>query len=329
LLSVVVPTYNRRQILSRTLPTLLSQTLRGAEHEVIVVVDGSSDGTLEMLERIDGGARLRVAAQPNRGLASARNRGAAEARGEIVLFLDDDMIAAPDLFAAHAEAHGPSRQRVVLGRMDLAEGVRRSFLKLGVEDWGREFAERVAAPGYRFRFDDMHFGNASIARSLFERLGGFDESFVAFGNEDYELGFRLMHGEPEIRFAPLAVALQIYDKTFFRWLRDVTCVGRADVTLAAKHPALAGGLRLSGRESHPLKRLARWSGESSPDPLAPAWTGLGWALAGAEWLSLRGGTLSHAQSLLGTRAYWRGVRDARSPATPAPGAAESRTGRAA
>jgi len=138
LLSIVVPTYNRHRILNRTLPSLLGQEGVGAEYEVIMVVDGSTDGTLAMLKRTEWGSRLRVVAQPNRGQASARNRGAAEARGEILLFLDDDMIAAPDLVAVHVEEHGSSRERVILGDMGLAEGVRRSFLKRGIEEWGRD-----------------------------------------------------------------------------------------------------------------------------------------------------------------------------------------------
>jgi GT2 family glycosyltransferase len=296
---------------------------------VVVAVDGSTDGTLAWLDGMKGEPRLRVVSQPNRGLASARNRGAAEARGEIVLFLDDDMIAAPDLVSVHLEEHDSSRHRVVLGQMGLARGVRRSFLKEGVEAWGREYAARVSAPGYRFGFDDIHFGHASISRSLLLGLGGFDESFVAFGNEDYDMGFRLLRSGVETRFCPRAVALQIYDKSLSAWLRDVRSVGRADVVLSGKHPAIAGRLRLSGRERHPLKRLARFSGLASIDPLAPAWAGLAWTLTAAERLSLHGPTLGRAQSLIGERAYWRGVRDARRPGAIAQGAALGRSGRAA
>ena len=329
LLSIVVPTYNRQRILPRTLPSLLSQEGHGAEYEVVVVVDGSTDGTLKLLHRTGWGSRLRVIAQPNRGQASARNRGAAAARGEILLFLDDDMIAAPNLVATHLEEHDMSRERVVLGQMGLAEGVRRSFLKQGVEEWGREFARRVSVSGYRFRFDDWHSGHASIARSLFVGLGGFDESFVAYGNEDYDLGWRLIHRGVEMRFSPRAVALQVYDKGFNAWLRDVKSVGRADVVLARKHPQIAAELRLSGRETHPAKRLARWSGLASLDPLAPAWVALAATLTAAEWLSLRGAPLSHAQSLMGERAYWRGVRNAPRPAVPIDAGALKRSGKAA
>ena len=329
LLSIVVPTYNRQRILSRTLPSLLGQQGVEGKYEVIVVVDGSTDGTLEMLNRPGWGTRLRVMTQSHRGLAAARNRGATAARGEILLFLDDDMMAGADLVAIHVEAHGTASQKVVLGALGLAEGVRRSFLKEGVAAWSRDMERRLSEPGYRLRFDDWSFGHASVSRTLFLDLGGFDESFVSYGNEDYDLGWRLTHRGIEIQFAPRAVARQIYDKNFAAWLQDAYCVGRADVILAEKYPLLAPELRLSRLEAHPLKRLARWSGLASLDPLAPAWMALAGTLMVAECLSLRGTPLSHTQSLMGERAYWRGVRDARYPALPAQAGAMKRPGRAA
>ncbi len=316
-LSIVVPTRNRRTILSRTLPPLLAQRGIEGDYEVIVVDDGSSDGTSSMLQRPDWGSRLRVVSQPHRGLAAARNRGAMEAQGAIVLFLDDDMIAGPELAAIHLDEHGAATPKVVLGALDLAEEVRRSFLKEGVAAWSRDMNRRLSEPGYRLRFDDWSFGHASVDRALFRDAGGFDEAFVSYGNEDYDLGWRLIQRGVEVRFTPRAVARQIYDKNLAAWLRDIHHVGRADVVLAAKYPAIAAELRLSRTETHPLKRLARFCGLASPDPLAPAWTALGGALMAAERLALRGSFLSHAQSLLGERFYWRGVRDARRPAVPA------------
>jgi glycosyltransferase involved in cell wall biosynthesis len=315
-LSVVVPTYNRREILKRTLPSLLEQTARPGGYEILVVVDGSRDQTVEMLEAHREKSRIRTIVQENRGLAAARNRGAEEARGDVVLFLDDDMIASPELVEAHAEEHARPGERVVFGALGLAAEVRRSFLKEGVETWGREMDARLGSPEHRFHFDDCHFGNASIARGLLARAGKFDESFTRFGNEDYDLGWRLIQLGAEMRYAPGARAVQIYDKGLFRWLRDCYCVGLADVVLERKHPSLASQLRFSRRERHPLKRLARLSALLPADPLAPAWGVAAAALAGLEMAGARGGILGHAQSLLGERQYWRGIRDARRRARP-------------
>ena len=328
-LSVVVPTFNRRGILERSLPSLLDQTAPLGEYEIVVVVDGSRDGTLEMLGARREGPGLKTVLQENRGLSAARNRGAEEARGEVILFLDDDMIASRDLVAIHREEHRRPGERVVFGALGLAEGLRRSFLKEGVGIWGRELDARLSSPGHRFRFDECHFGHASISRGLLARFGGFDEGFTKFGNEDYDLGWRLIQSGAEMRYAPRAVARQIYDKGLLRWMRDCHSVGMADVALGRKHPSLEAELRLSRRERHPLKRFARLSAGLAVDPLAPAWWLAAGLLAGMERAGLRGGLLAHAQSLLGERQYWLGVRDARREEIDREEGREARRGRIA
>lgn len=323
-LSVVVPTYNRREILTRTLPALLQRAREEGAIEVVVVVDGSTDGTLEMLSRLDHGPSLKVVAQENRGLAAARNRGAAAAASATVLFLDDDMLLDEGALALHQAAHSAPGERVVFGSLALAPGVRRSFLKIGVEVWGEQVRARLTAPGYRFRFDDCHFGHASLSRSLLRSSGGFDESFVRFGNEDYDLGWRLIQAGAEMRFLPGAVARQIYDKDLRRWLRDCQCVGEADQVLGGKHPTLKPQLRLAAPPAHPLRRLARRSALASSDPLAPLWSILESSLALLEKRGARGRWLGMAQSLAGERRYWMGVRGRAPARPPAASPAESR-----
>src|SRR4051794_34409703 len=80
--------------------------------EIIVVVDGSTDGTAAALTQLDCAFPIRVIEQDNRGLAAARNRGATVATGEILLFLDDDMICGPDLVQQHARFHGEGADAV-------------------------------------------------------------------------------------------------------------------------------------------------------------------------------------------------------------------------
>jgi GT2 family glycosyltransferase len=307
-ISVVVPTYNRRLLLERTLPEVVRQaeTVPGAE--VVVVVDGSRDGTVEMLRSANQSGVLRIVTQENRGLAAARNKGVERALSPTILFLDDDMIPGAGLIEAHRKAHADGEERVIYGALGLAPGVRRSFLKVGVELWGEEMKRRLAEPGHRFRYDDCHFGHASISRRWLERTVGFDESFVRFGNEDYDLGSRLIEMGAEMRFLPHAVAYQIYDKSLRRWLNDCRCVGMADLALARKHPFLAPELRFAASPRHPLRRLARRCGTTSLDPLAPAWSLVEVGLSILERVGARGEFLGKAQSLLGERCYWQGIR---------------------
>src|SRR5690349_18374024 len=115
-ISVVIPTFQRAPVLARTLPTVFAQDLPSADFEVIVVIDGSTDGTADYLRSLQRPAcALRVIEQANRGQAGARNTGMHAARGDIVLFLDDDVLCEPSLLREHLRAHGDSRDRIVSG----------------------------------------------------------------------------------------------------------------------------------------------------------------------------------------------------------------------
>src|SRR4051794_23694299 len=111
--SVVIPTYNRAARLRAVVDPLLADP---SLHELIVVVDGSRDGSIELLEEIavaDG--RLRPLWIENIGDMGARTRGAEIATGEVVLFLDDDVLPAPGLLAGHARHHAAAEGLVVVG----------------------------------------------------------------------------------------------------------------------------------------------------------------------------------------------------------------------
>src|SRR5205809_2446915 len=135
-ISVVIATYNRRRLLSRTLPTLLTQTVAREDYEVVVVVDGSTDGTAEFLRDYRDHPCLRVVEQPNLGQAAAINAGLTAARGHIILFLDDDIICPPNLLEEHLHAHCDSGS-LVYGPVLLAP---ESRPQLSV-DWARQFCD--------------------------------------------------------------------------------------------------------------------------------------------------------------------------------------------
>jgi glycosyltransferase involved in cell wall biosynthesis len=111
--SVIVPTYNRALYLDRTLASWLGQTF--ADYELVVIDDGSSDETGEVLRRYEGRLPLRHQAFPNGGRAAARNRGLALARGAIIIFSDDDRIVEPGFVAAHVRSIEEAGNAVILG----------------------------------------------------------------------------------------------------------------------------------------------------------------------------------------------------------------------
>jgi peptidoglycan/xylan/chitin deacetylase (PgdA/CDA1 family)/GT2 family glycosyltransferase len=255
--TIVVPTFDRRELVCEVVRALDRLDYAG-RMDVVVVVDGARDGTAAALGKVNCRTPLRVIEQPNRGAAAARNRGAAAAEGEILLFLDDDMIAEPDLLARHAEHHAAGAA-AVLGHIPLDPASPPGFLAEGVRAWAEARCERLRGGG-RLELHDLLTGQLSVRRAVFEALGGFDEAFTAggsFGNEDLDFGLRLL-AEHEVRFAPDAVSRQRYVVTPERLLRQSYDAGRADALIARKHPGRAAEVFAAASPDRPgVKPLAR------------------------------------------------------------------------
>ena len=108
-LSIIIPTRNRCQVLiSQTLPAMFAQRLRSGSFEIVIVVDGSTDGTSDELRKLQSNNPLRFIEQANRGPSTARNAGIRLARGEYILFIDDDIICGPALSPTTSSMRIPS-----------------------------------------------------------------------------------------------------------------------------------------------------------------------------------------------------------------------------
>lgn len=178
--SVVIATRNRAELLDGALTSLRAQTGAG-EIETIVVDNGSSDATRAIAE--GHGVTYLYEGRPNRALA--RNAGIAAASGEIVLFVDDDVVLPPYFVAAHARAHAASIfPYVVTG----------PIINVPAAD---------VRPVPTFRNGSAAYFctcNVSVPRSSLEAVGGFDEAFDKYGWEDTELGVRLRNFDVRRRF---------------------------------------------------------------------------------------------------------------------------------
>lgn len=256
--SVVVPTYRRRDSLARLLRALERQTLPAQEFEVVVTVDGSEDGTLEMVEGFRAPYRLRALWQPNRGRAAACNAAIREAGGDLIVILDDDMEPSPGCLEAHRRAHGPGDRLCVVGAAPIRLDEHPRPLAVHMARKFEEHLERLARPGHRFGARDFYSGNASIRRADLLAAGLFDEDFRAYGNEDLELAVRLRRAGVELKFAPDALADQHYSKGFGALARATRAKGATAVQFAGKHPEVLPELQLAAFESHSRRwRLAR------------------------------------------------------------------------
>jgi GT2 family glycosyltransferase len=193
MLSVVICTYNRALLLSKVLESLCAQTLDTRDFEVVIINDGSVDETKAVSESYASRLPLRYFYQRNAGLASGKNHGLFASRGDIVLFLDDDDIAAESLLEEHLKTHTnfPAEHYAVLGHTALGKDISGDPLMHFVTEVGC-FLFSYPSLKHGDVLDYTYFwgGRSSCKRSLLLEFGVFNPVF-RFGCEDIELGYRL------------------------------------------------------------------------------------------------------------------------------------------
>jgi GT2 family glycosyltransferase len=237
--SVIVPTRNRAGAVLRLLNVLARQEPVPGGFEVIVVADGCSDGTEARVRALKPSFDLQVLELAPSGPALARNCGAALARGEILLFLDDDVEPAPGTVCAHAELHQRSGHRVGLGYLPpIPSGT--GFFAASLRGWWESMFDGPRRPGHRYSFRDLLSGHFSIRRADFDALQGFDTGLTC--HEDWELGIRAIDRGLQLTFAPAAMAWHHESTDLAKALRRKFDEGRADVHLARIHPAVTRAL---------------------------------------------------------------------------------------
>jgi len=229
-LSVVVPTFNRRERLHAVLESLADQDL-DQPFEVVVISDGSSDGTDEYLG--NGSTPMPVTArfQHNQGPAAARNLGVETALGDIVVFIDDDVVAERAMLRHHLDAHQRlGDQAVVIGPMLTAP----EFPYDVWVAWEQELLARqyraMNAGEYSATSRQFYTGNASVRREHVLSVGGFDPRFRRA--EDVELAFRLEDRGLTFEFVPEAAGLHYAERSYESWVDAAGAYGRNDVRFA-------------------------------------------------------------------------------------------------
>ena len=173
--SVIIPTYNGARRIMRVLEALRAQTTPG--FEVVVVIDGSTDDTAERVEEARSWfERIRVIRQENAGRAAVRNRGAAEASEDLLVFLDDDMHPAPGCVDAHVAHHTLHPGSLVSGTQYEVDGPEETSFTRFRARLRRQWDAPLRQIHGPLPFERLHMtaANFSIERAVFERLGGFD-----------------------------------------------------------------------------------------------------------------------------------------------------------
>lgn len=229
-LSVVIPTYNRSQVLRVCLASLAAQTLPREAFEVLVVDDGSTDDTEAVVRGFEATLPVRYLRQAsNRGRAAARNLGIREATGEVVVFVDSDVFPVPGFLAAHRAIHLKSDRAVGRGPL---------LLTTHLDD---PFRRPALLPDPSPSFLDT--ANASVRRQHLLAAGGFDEEFRHYGWEDVDLGLRLRRMGLRRVFDRRALAYHYQPaatpESVPELLRREEERARMAVRLVRKHPGLA------------------------------------------------------------------------------------------
>jgi serine acetyltransferase/glycosyltransferase involved in cell wall biosynthesis len=252
--SVVIATRNRSGSLVRLVRQLGAQDLSPESFEIVVVDDASPEPVAPLLAELPVMPAVRVARIPWSGPGAARNRGATLARGEILVFLDDDMQVGPGFLAAHLSQHDAAAGAVVLGHIEADPGL--AQMPLFERYHARQLARwRAAVAQGQEPVRGVHLctGNVSMRRAAFEAVGGFDATLER--SEDRELGIRLEAYGCTFRFGEEAVAVHSSDHADVGvWLRRAYLYGRVDRRIAARHPGAGAHPWRFWALIHPLSR---------------------------------------------------------------------------
>jgi glycosyltransferase involved in cell wall biosynthesis len=297
-LSVVIPTHNGAERLRKCLESLIRQTLPPNSFETIVVVDGSTDHTARMLEDLNPPFRLVVIQQNNQGAGAARNTGVAAARGTYCVFLDDDIIADPELLAEHLRVQRAEEGVVGLGAIPTVVPSHTGWLVRCFVEYSNEHCVRLASGGRPTYWRDCYSGNMSVARAAFSSVGGFATDMPR--GEDVELGYRLSEQGLSFVYIPGALGTEMQRKDPRQLVADFEENAVAATEIYRRHPRtlpdVIPDFSWQGAESVWLRRLLLATGIPPRVLVAVG------PLAGKE------NRIRAWYGFIHSYCYWRGVR---------------------
>ncbi len=225
--SVVIPMYNAEKSIGKTIKSLLGQNYPKSKYDIIVVDDGSTDGSVEVVKKCKG---VKLILQKHAGPAVARNRGVRHSEGGILLFTDADCIASKNWIRNMTEPFKNEKVVAVAGTYKTAnsKNVISRFI-------GYEIKARHDAMTKQHSIDFVGTFSAAYRRKVFLEFGGFDENFQRASGEDTDLSFQISKANGLIVFKPDAYVYHHHPETLMTMLRKKFWMGYWRVPLYKKH----------------------------------------------------------------------------------------------
>jgi glycosyltransferase involved in cell wall biosynthesis len=228
-ISIIIPTFNRAAILRKTLKGYAEQVGDHQIRELLVVDDGSKDDTVSVAREWNNSPLLNVRylRQENSGLSAARNHGIREAKGELLLFGDDDIIPSPKMVAEHLAWHRmhPEPNVGILGLVHWAPEINATPFMVWSGLYGPQFNFGYFEPGMELDFRYAYFCNTSVKASFLAQCGLFNEAFLyggkTYGWEDIEFSYRLSVRGYRLLYNPAAIGYHHKFETFENTRRRV------------------------------------------------------------------------------------------------------------
>ena len=224
--SIIIPTYNRLPILQKCLQAMETQDFT-QPYEIVVVDDGSTDGTVEFLkDKANEFPHVKLFLQNHEGAAIARNTGLDLAQGDTIVFIDSDLVVTPVFLSAHAKALEGSDRAFTYGQV------------INTANFEEPTSEQIKITDISTAF--FATGNVAIAKHWLIEAGKFDTSFRQYGWEDLELGVRLKKLGLKLIKCPEAVGYHWHPAFTIEQLPRLVDVeaqrGRMGVVFYQKHP---------------------------------------------------------------------------------------------
>lgn len=214
--SIIVPTYKRPKQLTACLSSMC-QLKYPNEHFEVIVVDDSSDSSLEtVITPFKALLNLSVLSQPHAGPATARNRGANHAIGEILVFTDDDCLFAPD-WLKNLAAHFATVQDQMIGGKTLNALSDNPYAAASQLLVDYLYSCYNANPNAARFFTSNNF---AVPKRIFQKIGGFDTTFPLAAGEDREFCSRWLHHGYSMVYAPEILVYHAHALTFRRFLKQ-------------------------------------------------------------------------------------------------------------